>query len=64
MLKQHGDFKTVEVEVQKISIQTSKNEVEGGWENEISLAQKGWTEQHNCTLEFRAMYDCALQLPS
>ena len=45
----HGDFKAVEVELVKISTQTSKNEVEGGWENEISLAQKGWNEPHNCT---------------
>ncbi|CAE7750756.1 unnamed protein product, partial [Symbiodinium microadriaticum] len=30
LLKQHGDFRAVEVEVQKLSIQTSKNGVEGG----------------------------------
>lgn len=49
LLLKHGDFKTVEVEVEKISTQTAKNGVEGGWENKISLTKKGWTEPHNRT---------------
>ena len=44
LLAQHGDFKTVEVELEKISTQTALNELGGAWENEISLAAQGWTE--------------------
>lgn len=35
----HGNFQGVELEIQKISEQTSSNSVMGGWENEISLKE-------------------------
>ncbi|CAE7328664.1 unnamed protein product [Symbiodinium sp. CCMP2592] len=44
LLAKHGDFKSVEVELEKISTQTALNEVAGSWENDISLAAQGWTE--------------------
>ena len=50
LLAKHGDFKSVEVELEKISTQTALNEVGGSWENDISLAAQGWTEQLFCIL--------------
>ena len=44
MLLQHGNFSQVEIELTKISTQTQINDEEGAWENEVSLAQEGWTE--------------------
>ena len=47
MLLQHGSFESVEVELVKRSTQLAQNEQEGGWENEVSLGQEGWTELHS-----------------
>jgi len=35
----HGNFAGLEMEVAKISRQTSSNKLEGGWHNEISLKE-------------------------
>ena len=35
----HGTFEGMEMEVAKISRQTSSNKLEGGWHNEISLKE-------------------------
>ena len=48
MLLKHGNFDQVEIELTKISTQTAISDEEGGWENEVSLAHEGWTEQPTC----------------
>lgn len=35
----HGNFEQVEVEIAKLSKQTTSNKLEGGWHNEVSLRE-------------------------
>ena len=44
LLQKHGSFAALEVELSKKSSQVTQNERAGGWENEVTLAQLGWTE--------------------
>ena len=48
MLLKHGDFKAVEVELERVSTQLAENDKKGGWESEITMAQMGWTEFRVC----------------
>ena len=50
MLLKHGTFDQVEVELTKTSMQMAINDEEGAWENDVSLAKEGWTEQPTCNL--------------
>ena len=53
LLLKHGDFNEVEVELEKSNSQSSTNDVEGGWENEVTLSKLGWTEPHGSHLSCR-----------
>ena len=46
LLLQHGDFKTVEIELVKTSEQLAQNDTKGGWYTVAAMAQKGFTELH------------------
>lgn len=46
MLLQHGDFKAVELELEKSSEQLAQNDTKGGWYSAIALGKKGYTELH------------------
>lgn len=46
LLLKHGSFEEVEIEIEKVSKQTEKNKVAGGWHNEVSLKEiHKWTPQ-------------------
>ena len=48
LLLKHGSFESVEIQLVKMNSQLARNEEEGGWENEITMAARGWTECHVC----------------
>ena len=45
----HGNFAAMEVEVSKLSKQSQRNKLEGGWYNSVTLAtEKKWTQCFGC----------------
>ena len=56
LLKQHGTFEAVECHLQKWQESEQKDSLQGGWENEITLAALGWTEYHVRNHETNSMH--------
>lgn len=45
----HGNFADMELEVRKLSRQSARNKLEGGWHTAVSLKhEKNWTEPLAC----------------
>ena len=48
LLKVHGTFEEVECHLRKWQIEEQRDQLSGGWHTEISLAQMGWDQYHDC----------------